>query len=127
MARQNANLGRGSFTGDAEDDYKFKTPQLYNLKDSPFFGHGGTFNSVRAVVEYKNLATASNADVPSGQLAEAFVPLNLSDAEISDLVDFIENALYDANLMRYVPDALPSGQCFPNNDVISQIDQGCVQ
>lgn len=124
---QNANLGRGSFTGDAEDDYKFKTPQLYNLKDSPFFGHGGTFNSVRAVVEYKNLATASNADVPSGQLAEAFVPLNLSDAEISDLVDFIENALYDANLMRYVPDALPSGQCFPNNDVISLIDQGCVQ
>lgn len=123
----NANLGRGSFTLDPADDYKFKTPQLYNLKDSPFFGHGGTFNSVRAVVEYKNAASAANGMVPNGQLAEAFVPLNLTPDEITDLVDFIENALYDANLMRYVPDALPSGQCFPNNDAVSQIDQGCIQ
>jgi len=30
------DLGRGGFTQNPEDDYKFKTPQLYNLKDSPF-------------------------------------------------------------------------------------------
>ena len=124
---EGAAQGRGGFTGEDEDMYKFKTPQLYNLKDSPFFGHGGTFRSVREVVEYKNNAESTNATVPTSQLAEQFVPLNLSDDEISDLVDFIENALYDPNLMRYVPDALPTGQCFPNNDAVSQIDQGCVQ
>lgn len=123
----NENLGRGGFTGNADDDYKFKTPQLYNLKDSPFFGHGGNFSSVREVVEYKNLGIAENPTVPASQLAEEFHPLNLTDQEITDLVNFIEYSLYDANLMRYVPSDLPSGNCFPNNDAISIIDQGCLQ
>lgn len=124
---EGANKGRGGFTGEDADMYKFKTPQLYNLKDSPFYGHGGTFNSVREVIEYKNNAVAANSNVPASQLSEAFVPLNLTDQEITDLVDFIENGLYDPNLMRYVPSDLPSGQCFPNNDAVSQVDQGCVQ
>jgi cytochrome c peroxidase len=121
------NLGRGGFTGNAEENYKFKTPQLYNLKDSPFMGHGGTFHSVREVVEYKNNAVSENPNVPTSQLADQFVPLGLTDQEIDDLVNFIENALYDANLMRYAPQELPSGLCFPNNDPISMIDQGCLQ
>ena len=122
-----ANLGRGGFTGNADDDYKFKTPQLYNLKDSPFFGHGGNFTSVRKIVEYKNAGIAENTTVPETQLAEQFHPLNLTEQEITDLVNFIEYSLYDANLMRYVPSDLPSGNCFPNNDAISIIDQGCLQ
>ena len=32
--------GRGGFTGIDSDMYKFKVPQLYNLKDVNFFGHG---------------------------------------------------------------------------------------
>lgn len=122
-----ANLGRGSFTGNPEDNYTFKTPQLYNLKDSPFYGHGGTFNSVREVIEYKNVAIKENANVPDSQLAEEFHPLELTDSEVTDLVSFIENALYDANLMRYTPSDIPSGQCFPNNDPVSSVDQGCEQ
>ncbi|MEO1263256.1 MAG: cytochrome c peroxidase, partial [Bacteroidota bacterium] len=31
------NLGRGGFTKREEDDYKFKVPQLYNLKGSGFY------------------------------------------------------------------------------------------
>ena len=119
------DLGRGGFTQNPEDNFKFKVPQLYNLKDSPFFGHGGNFTSVREVVEYKNAAVPQNSMVPASQLAADFHPLGLTENEITDLVNFIENALYDANLMRYVPDALPSGNCFPNNDAISIIDQGC--
>ncbi|WP_306640900.1 cytochrome-c peroxidase [Sanyastnella coralliicola] len=119
--------GRGGFTGNPEDEYKFKTPQLYNLRDSPFFGHGGTFTSVRQVIEYKNNAVAENMNVPASQLAEEFHALQLTEQEIDDLVNFIEYALYDPNLVRYTPDALPSGQCFPNNDAISQIDQGCIE
>lgn len=122
-----ANLGRGSFTGDAADNFKFKTPQLYNLKDSPFLGHGGTYTSVREVIEYKNAGLSENSNVPETQLAEGFHPLNLSDNEITDLVNFLENGLYDDDLLRYNPQNLPSGNCFPNADPISQIDQGCIQ
>ena len=47
-------LGRGGLTGDPADNYKFKIPQLYNLADINVFGHGGSFSSVREVIEYKN-------------------------------------------------------------------------
>ncbi len=120
------NKGRGGFTGNSVDDYKFKVPQLYNLKDSPFFGHGGNFTDVRSVIQYKNNAVPENSAVPAGQLSELFVPLELTDDEITDLVNFIENGLYDADLFRYVPLELPSGNCIPNNDPVSQVDQGCI-
>ena len=120
-----ANLGRASFTGVAADEYKFKTPQLYNLVDSPFFGHGGNFRSVREVVEYKNNAIPENAAVPTMQLAAQFTPLNLTEDEINDLVSFIEGGLYDPNLERYVPASLPSGNCAVVNDAQAQADLGC--
>lgn len=125
--QNNEDLGRGGFTGNPSEYYRFKTPQLYNLKDSPFFGHGGTLNSVRAVIEYKNNAIPENPEVPESQLSEEFHPLNLTEQEITDLTNFVEDALYDPNLFRYVPQDLPSGFCFPNNDAVSQIDQGCIE
>lgn len=117
--------GRGGFTGDPADDHKFKTPQLYNLLDSPFYGHGASFSTVRDVVEYKNDGIPQNALVPAGQIAGAFHPLGLTDAEIDDLVAFLEEALYDPNLMRYAPSELPSGNCPTVNDAQSQRDLGC--
>ncbi|MCI4669147.1 MAG: cytochrome-c peroxidase [Bacteroidia bacterium] len=120
-----ANKGRGDFTGDPRDDFKFKVPQLYNLKDSPFYGHGGTFTSVKEVVEYKNNGVHSNSNVPTSQLAEEFVPLGLTEEEIGMITAFIEDALYDPNLVRYVPVEIPSGMCFPNNDASSKTDLNC--
>lgn len=120
-----ARKGRGGFTGLAEDEYKFKTPQLYNLLDSPHYGHGASFATVREVIEYKNAAVAENAIVPAGQLASEFQPLALSSHEIDDLVVFIEDALYDPRLLRYVPQRLPSGNCFPANDEQARLDLGC--
>lgn len=117
--------GRGGFTGNTEDDYKFKTPQLYNLKDVTFFGHGGSFQSVQEVIQYKNNAVAENQTVPATQLSSMFQPLNLSDAQIEAITAFVENALYDSNLQRYVPETLPSGNCFPNADTVSSQDMGC--
>lgn len=117
--------GRGGFTGNADDNYKFKTPQLYNLKDVQFFGHGGSFESVKEVIEYKNEANSENTIVPQNQLSPNFVPLNLTETEINQLTLFLENALYDDNLQRYVPDNLPSGNCFPNADSSSSADLGC--
>ena len=123
---QTAFKGRGGFTGNAADEYKFKVPQLYNMKDSPFFGHGGSFTSLHDLMIYKNDAVAENSNVPTSQLAAQFQPLNLSTSEIEMLVDFLENGLYDPDLYRYQPSATFSGNCIPNNDVVSQIEV-CLQ
>ncbi|WP_142784947.1 cytochrome-c peroxidase [Changchengzhania lutea] len=117
--------GRGGFTGKSEDDYKFKTPQLYNLNDVNFFGHGGSFTSVEAIVRYKNKARHENNGVPSDKLSPKFEPLNLDEAEIHALTLFIEKSLYDPYLSRYKPERLPSGFCFPNADSQSSLDMGC--
>ena len=120
------NRGRGGFTGRAEDAYKFKTPQLYSLRSSPFYGHGASFRTVRDVVSYKNLGVAQNPRVPAAALAPSFRPRGLTELEIDALTVFIESALHDGNLRRYEPDALPSGQCFPNHDEASRGDLGCL-
>lgn len=116
--------GRGGFTGRAEDMYKFKVPQLYNLKDSPFYGHGGSFTSLDAVVDYLNNGVAENKDVPVSQLATEFKPLNLTATERKYLVSFLQDGLHDADLRHYAPASLPSGQCFPNNDLTTRQDLG---
>jgi len=118
-------LGRGGFTGNSEDDYKFKTPQLYNLKDVTFFGHGGSFQTIEEVIRYKNNGIIENQSVAPSQMSPLFVPLNLTDSQIEAITAFLENALYDSNLERYVPDALPTGNCFPNADEMSSDDMGC--
>jgi cytochrome c peroxidase len=120
------NFGRGGFTGNANQNYQFKVPQLYNLKDSPFYGHGSSFNSVLDVLIYKNKAVKENSRVPESALSPLFYPLNLSDQELEAITTFIEDALYDPNLSRYVPDELPTGNCFPNADLLSQQELGCL-
>ncbi len=119
------NYGRGGYSGQPEDFNAFKTPQLYNLKDSPFLGHGASFRSVEEIIRYKNKAIPESS-VDETYLASQFKPLGLSDLEIFQLVDFIENGLYDPNLKRYEPENLPSGLCFPNNDPVSKSDLDCL-
>ncbi|HEX5113398.1 MAG TPA: cytochrome c peroxidase [Saprospiraceae bacterium] len=119
------NLGRGGFTGRDEDMHKFKVPQLYNLKDFGFYFHGASKTTIKAVVEYFNEATPENPDVPITQISNFFQPLHLTKDEIADLVEFLENGLFDPNMTRYTPDFVLSGNCFPNNDSIARIDLGC--
>lgn len=118
-------LGRGGFTQREEDMYKFKVPHLYNLKGNKFYFHGSSKTSIRAVVEYFNDAIPENPEVPESQISHFFHPLDLTDEEIDKLTLFLENSLYDPELDRYVPEALPSNNCFPNADDISQIDLNC--
>ena len=119
------HLGRGGFTGLEEDKYKFKVPQLYNLTDSPFYGHGSSFRSVRAVISYKNTAAKENDRVPNEQLAEGFKPLGLTPSEIDALTTFVELSLHDNDLMRYQPESVNSGNCIPMNDPMSKNQLGC--
>lgn len=120
-----ANLGRGGFTKIEADNYKFKVPQIYNLKDSPFFGHGASFKNIKDLLEYKNNGIKENNAVPDNAITPQFQALNLSEDEINDLAQFIEFGLYDPNLKRYEPESLPSGNCFPNNDIVSKVDLDC--
>ena len=125
VAEGSTQRGRGAFTQRPEDNYKFKVPQLYNLTDSPFYGHGSSFRTVEEVIAYKNVARAENDRIDMGQLSEHFVPLNLTSGEVSAIAAFIEVGLRDPNLARYEPSSLPSGNCFPNNDPLSKQDLGC--
>ena len=121
----NDKRGRGGFTRKPEDAYKFKIPQLYNLADSDVFGHGASFTSVREVVEYKNRGQAQVLHGDGKYLDHRFKPLGLTDAEVDDLVMFLENALYDPRLRRYVPGQVPSGQCFPVADAVALQQLDC--
>ena len=98
---------------------------MYNLQDVNFFGHGGSFSTVKDVIIYKNKGLKENSEVHLNMLSPMFVPLGLSELEIDQLTAFIENALYDTNLSRYVPKGLPTGNCFPDADSQSSIDMGC--
>ncbi len=120
------SLGRGAVTRRAKDDFKFKVPQLYNLADSSPYGHGASFQTLREVVEYFNRAEPQKlAAKYSGNLSVWFKPLNLTQEQIDDLTAFLETGLRDPNLTRYVPEQLPSGLCFPNNDSLSRKQLNC--
>lgn len=119
------NFGRGGFTGNAEDMNKFKVPQLYNLKNFGFYFHGASKTSLHDVVEYFNKGIPENPDIPSTQISTFFHPLGLNETEVDDITEFLTNGLYDPNMLRYKPEFTMSGNCFPNNDALSQIEMGC--
>lgn len=115
--------GRAMFTGSEDDMFKFKVPQLYNLKDYVTFFHGSSKNSIREVIEFKLKAKSENRLVPDSDIA--LRPVTLSEEEKNQLEDFLNNALYDDNMARYMPTSVLSGYCFPNNDKTSKLDMGC--
>ena len=119
------NFGRGGFTGNPEDFYKFKVPQLYNMSDTKFYFHGSSRTDLRDVVQYFNHAEKENDEVPDEQISDKFKPLNLSEDEVDALTLFLETSLRDPQLERYLPEQVLSGQCFPNADFQSSLDLGC--
>lgn len=103
-------LGRGGFTGNPADNFKFKIPQLYNIKDANVMGHGASFDSVRAVIEYKNAAVPQHVEAKDS-LDHRFQPLDLTELDIDALTAFISDGLNDPDLLRYQPVSVPSGGC----------------
>ncbi|MEM9547295.1 MAG: cytochrome c peroxidase [Bacteroidota bacterium] len=119
------NFGRGGFTKKEEDNYKFKVPGIYNNADADFFFHGASVEKIEDLIEYFDKAIPENDKVPAEQISTKFKPLNLTEEEKSDLVQFLKVGLRDPNLIRYQPTSVPSGFCFPNADQQSKIDLGC--
>jgi len=121
---ETAPLGRGNFTGLAEDNYKFNIPQLYNLKDVPFLEHGSSITSLEDMVTYFNEAIAEK-NLGADLLDPLFEPLGLVEEEVEDLTAFLREGLYDPNLSRHIPEDILSNNCFPNADEVSKVDLGC--
>ncbi len=119
------NMGRASFTQNPDDMFKFKVPSIYNMSDTKFYFHGASKFSLKELLEYKNEAVSENPNVPDEMLSEKFEPLNLTDDEIAQLEEFLANGIRDPNLVRYKPDYVMSGQCFPNADPLSMKDLNC--
>ncbi len=86
---------------------------MRQIKGSGFFFHNGAFTNVRDVVEYFNHGVPQN---PVTGAASTFSPrfsnprgsgsppgLGLSDDQVDDITDFLENALYDPAFVKYDP------------------------
>jgi cytochrome c peroxidase len=118
------NLGRGGFTQNTFDNYKFKVPQLYNTEDYATYFHGSSKTSLEAVLDYKLKAESENPNVSSNSIELSPIE-DLTATEKQALLDFLKYALRDPELERYMPTSVLSGNCFPNNDLISINNDKC--
>ncbi|MGR9100499.1 MAG: cytochrome-c peroxidase, partial [Gammaproteobacteria bacterium] len=81
-----SELGRFNVTGYQSDIGRFKTPTLRNIALTGPYMHDGSFSTLREVVEYYNKGGEKNPF-----LDPAIFPLHLTEQEIDDLVEFLEN------------------------------------
>ncbi len=118
------DTGRGEITGLPGDQFEFRTLTLRQLKDGRQFMHDALFTSVRQVVEYFNAGVpADPVAAAAGNVSERFTHprgpgsapgLGLSDSQVTDLVDFLENALFDGGFVLDTP-GTPTTRTFEPN------------
>jgi cytochrome c peroxidase len=77
--------GRMDVTHKATDDGLFKTPTLRNVAERSYFMHDGSIGTLREVIEYYNRGGTPIAINQDSRVR----PLFLSEAEIGDLVAFL--------------------------------------
>jgi hypothetical protein len=149
------DTGREEVTKKPEHLYKFRSLTMRQLKDARQFFHNGSFTRVRDVVAYFNAGVPAD---PTAGAAATLDPrftsprgagttgLGLTDAQIDDLTDFLENGLYDPTFAAsFQPTAddlaystkhpslaakgamdgrLLSGAAIDDNDPLARRDQG---
>ena len=132
----NEDFGLEQVTGNPNDRYAFRTSPLRNLALQPAFFHNGAFARLEDAVRYHLNAVGSapgynpaqaglDADLqgPQGPIAPVLAridpllatPVNLSNAQFRQLVDFLRNGLLDPkanpkDLRKLIPARLPSGK-----------------
>lgn len=105
--------GRKEITGRDSDAFKFRVMTLRQLKDARFFFHNGAFTRVKDVVRYFNDGVPQDAQAAAaGTLTTRFTHprgtgsprgLGLSEDQVEDLSDFLENGLYDPAFVKHDP------------------------
>jgi cytochrome c peroxidase len=134
-AGQNEDFGLEQVTGDPNDRYKFRTSPIRNVALQPAFFHNGAFTRLEDAVRHHLdvFASGRNYDprvagvdpdltVPMGPIEPVLervdpilvTPIDLTDDEFRQLVDFVRNGLLDQrakpeNLRKLIPRSVPSG------------------
>jgi len=78
------DLGRYMVTGNAEEIGAFKTPTLREIARSAPYMHDGRFKTLEEVVDFYNKGGVKNPHQDN-----LIIPLNLTDQEKRDLVEFL--------------------------------------
>lgn len=158
------DIGRQEITHNPNDAFKFRSLTLRQLKDGRNFMHNASFTNVRDVVEYFNAGIPQDRTAGAAPtLSDRFTNprgqgyprgLGLSERQVSDLTDFLENGLYDPAFVKFNPKSstdtfqpnevdltyskyrpdlaalgakdgfMPSGLPVDNNDALSRRDMG---
>ena len=132
------DFGRERVTGDRSDRYRFRVPSLRNVAQTAPYGHSGAFNTLDSMLRHhldplvsfedydvsqavmpsrpdldaEDHRAMSDANVVAGiASANELSPVDLSEREIRQLIDFL-HALTDPAMLDMrgdVPKSLPSG------------------
>jgi cytochrome c peroxidase len=132
---QNEDFGLEQITGDPNDRYMFRTSPIRNVALQPAFFHNGAFTRLEDAVRHhldvftsaRNYSpvvagVAPDLMAPMGPIEAVLArvdpilatPVNLTDEEFSQLVDFVRNGLLDQrakpeNIRKLIPRSVPSG------------------
>ena len=104
------DVGLYTITQNPFDRWKFRTPILRNVALTAPYMHDGAFTNLRQIVEFYN-----KGGVPNELLSPLISPLNLTEQEMDQLVDFML-ALTGDNIEVLVAD----GFAAPIGDIRSQ-------
>jgi cytochrome c peroxidase len=133
---QNEDFGLEQVTSNPNDRYKFRTSPIRNVALQPAFFHNGAFTRLEDAIRFHLNAAgrAPNYDPTSAGVAPDLrgstgpigpvlarldplvtAPINLSNGEFRQLVDFVRNGLLDPNarpenLRKLIPRRVPSGR-----------------
>jgi cytochrome c peroxidase len=80
----------------------FKTPTVRNASATGPYMHNGAFKTLNAVVEFYNKGGAAGLGLPMNNQTLSSLPLNLTNKEINDIVQFL-HALEDS-VATYIPE-----------------------
>jgi cytochrome c peroxidase len=134
-AGQNEDFGLEQITGNSTDRYKFRTSPIRNVALQPTFFHNGAFTRLEDAVRhhldvftsawnYDPVVAGVDSDLtgPMGPIEPVLeridpilaTPIDLTDAEFCQLIDFVRHGLLDQrarpdNLRKLIPRSVPSG------------------
>jgi Di-haem cytochrome c peroxidase len=107
------DIGRQEITHDPNDAFKFRALTLRQLKGGGNFFHNASFTQVRDVVDYFNAGVPQDPTAGAAPTLSARFTnprglgyprgLGLSEQQVDDLTDFLENALYDPAFVNFDP------------------------
>ena len=93
------HLGRYTVTGDEKDKGGSKTPSLRNIADTAPYVHDGSQATLLEVVQHHD-----RGGTPNPWLSEKIFSLELTDQEMQDVVQFMEEVLQGPVIQAEVPE-----------------------